>query len=145
MTAPMLHSEPLAWAISANKEVHRLTLCGSTRFRDEYELWNKRLSLAGFLVYSVAGFMHSGDTFTDEEKARLDQIHLAKIDHSHAIVVLNVNGYIGDSTRREIAHAESSGKAVYYLYGDQTLYRLRTSELGPNSLRYRAFDWGKAP
>lgn len=144
MTAPALHTEPLAATMAMTTEIFRITLCGSTRFRDEYELWNKRLSLAGFLVYSVAGFMHSGDTFTEEEKARLDQIHLAKIDHSHAIVVLNPEGYVGDSTAREIRHAKMSGKPVYYLHGDPTLYQLRTSELGPTSLRYRAFDWGKA-
>ena len=135
-------SEDLARTTVATDEVFRLTLCGSTKFRAEYELWNKRLTLAGFLVYSVSGFGHSGDTFTEEEKSRLDQIHLAKIDASHAIVVLNVGGYVGESTSREIAHAKAAGKPVYFLEGDNLVYRLRTGPDGPSSLRYRAFDWG---
>ena len=135
-------SGDLARTIAATEEVFRLTLCGSTKFRAEYELWNKRLTLAGFLVYSVSGFGHAGDTFTEEEKARLDQIHLAKIDASHAIVVLNVGGYVGESTAREIAHAKATGKPVYYLEGDNIIYRLRTGPDGPSSLRYRAFSWG---
>lgn len=137
-----LSAEDLVRTTVATDEVFRLTLCGSTKFRAEYELWNKRLTLAGFLVYSVSGFGHSGDTFTEEEKSRLDQIHLAKIDASHAIVVLNVGGYVGESTSREIAHAKAAGKPVYFLEGDNLVYRLRTGPDGPSSLRYRAFDWG---
>ena len=138
---PGPHSGDLARTTTAAEEVFHLTLCGSTKFRAEYELWNKRLTLAGFLVYSVSGFGHSGDIFTEEEKARLDQIHLAKIDASHAIVVLNVGGYVGESTAREIAHAKATGKPVYYLEGDNIIYRLRTGPDGPGSLRYRAFAW----
>ncbi len=123
------------------EEIGKITLCGSTRFRAEYELWNKRLTLAGFLVYSVSGFGHSGDAFTEEEKTRLDQIHLAKIDASHAIVVINPGGYIGESTRNEILHAEWSGKKVFYTDGGgPTVYKLRTGPDGVSSLRYRAFD-----
>lgn len=123
-------------------EPFRITLCGSTRFKDEYSLWNRRLTLAGFLVYSVSGFGHAGDSFTGEEKDRLDIVHLAKIDNSHAIVVINPGGYIGESTRREIAHAEKTGKEIYYLEDGRTVYQLRTGPDGYSSLRYRAFDYG---
>jgi len=119
----------------------RITLCGSTKFRAEYELWNMRLTLAGFLVYSVSGFGHSGDVFDDEQKRRLDQVHLAKIDASHAIVVIDVGGYIGDSTAREIAHAKATGKDVYYVSGDPTVYRLRVGPDGFGSQRDRAFSY----
>lgn len=145
-------SEPLpTWPVQA-EEIARITLCGSTKFRSEFELWNKRLTLAGFLVYSVSGFGHSGDTFTDEEKARLDQVHLAKIDASHAIVVVG-DGYVGDSTRREISHALMTGKAVYStamrLHLPDALadrvryaYALRTGPEGSDQ-RYRAFAYGE--
>ncbi len=137
--------EPLvSWNIQTS-EVARITLCGSTKFRDEYELWNKRLTLAGFLVYSVAGFGHSGDVFTTEEKRRLDQMHLAKIDASHMIVVISPGGYIGESTRNEIKHAEISGKPVFYtsMGLGRYVYELRTG--APDErLRYRAFDWSPA-
>lgn len=138
--------ERLATMPVEHEETARLTLCGSTKFRAEYELWNKRLTLAGFLVYSVSGFGHSGDSFTAEEKHRLDQIHLAKIDASHAIVVINPGGYIGESTAREIEHAKGSGKPVYYTdQGAPTVYQLRTGPNGTNSLRYRAFDYAHPP
>lgn len=138
--------ENLALAYTKTAEPFRITLCGSTRFKDEYALWNKRLTLAGFIVYSVSGFGHAGDNFTAEEKERLDQVHLAKIDLSHAILVLNPGGYIGESTQREIDHAAATGKEIYYLTGPyNTVYRLRTGPDGTASLRYRAFDWGNAP
>lgn len=137
-------SGELAKTIIEREEIFRLTLCGSTKFRAEYELWNKRLTLAGFLVYSVSGFGHQGDVFTAEEKERLDQVHLAKIDHSHAIVVINPGGYIGESTQREINHAIFTGKEVYYTFigSPSTVYRLRTGPDGAGSIRYRAFDYG---
>lgn len=94
----------------------RITLCGSTRFRDHYEALNRELSLKGHTVYSVACFGHSGDELSQKEKATLDAVHLDKIDNSEAIVVINVDGYIGDSTRREILHARSTGKMVLFLY-----------------------------
>ena len=141
MSTEDLKPEKLATFKVEREEVGKITLCGSTRFRAEYELWNKRLTLAGFLVYSVSGFGHSGDSFTEEEKAQLDRIHLAKIDASHAIVVINPGGYIGDSTRREIAHAESRGKAVYFTDDGRTVYQLRTGPDGHTAMRYRAFDY----
>lgn len=137
--------ERLSTIRTYREEIGRVTLCGSTRFREEYELWNKRLTLAGFLVYSVSGFGHSGDEFTPEEKARLDQIHLAKIDASHAIVVINPGGYIGESTRNEINHALWANKPVYFTHEGRTVYQLRTGPDGPGSLRYRAFDYGTRP
>lgn len=126
-------------------EPFRITLCGSTRFKDEYALWNKRLSLAGFIVYSVSGFGHSGDSFTADEKEMLDQVHLAKIDCSHAIVVINPGGYVGKSTSNEINHAMNTGKEIFYLEGGRTVYQLRTGPAGAPRLRYSAFDWGTSP
>ena len=95
----------------------RITLCGSTRFRKQYEEVNRRLSKQGHVVYSVSCFGHDGDPLTDQEKVTLDRVHLAKIDNSDAIVVLNVDNYIGESTSREIAHAKATGKDIYYLDG----------------------------
>lgn len=139
-----MHEPLVHWDIQM-REVARITLCGSTKFRAEYELWNKRLTLAGFLVYSVSGFGHSGDVFTAEEKKRLDQMHLAKIDASHMIVVINPGGYIGQSTRNEIKHAEMSGKLVFYTHlgAGRYVYELRTGTT-EELMRYKAFDWSPA-
>lgn len=93
----------------------RLTLCGSTRFRKEYEATNALLSKQGHLVYSVSCFGHSGDALTPAEKETLDRVHLQKIDNSDGIVVLNVDGYVGESTRREIEHAKATGKRIFCL------------------------------
>ena len=94
-----------------------ITLCGSTRFKDEFLEAQKRLTLEGNIVISVGLFGHSGDdvVWTDGVKDMLDRQHLAKIDLADEIFVINVGGYIGDSTRREIAYAEFKGKAIAYL------------------------------
>ena len=94
-----------------------ITLCGSTRFKEEFLEAQKRLTLEGNVVISVGLFGHSGDdvVWTDGVKDMLDRQHLAKIDLADEIFVINVGGYIGDSTRREIAYAEFKGKSITYL------------------------------
>ena len=94
-----------------------ITLCGSTRFKDEFLETQKRLTLEGNIVISVGLFGHSGDdvVWTEGVKDMLDRQHLAKIDLADEIYVINVGGYIGDSTRREIAYAEYRGKSITYL------------------------------
>ena len=94
-----------------------ITLCGSTRFKDEFLEAQKRLTLEGNIVISVGLFGHSGDdeVWTEGVKDMLDRQHLAKIDLADEIYVINVGGYIGDSTRREIAYAEYKGKSISYL------------------------------
>lgn len=94
-----------------------ITLCGSTRFKEEFLETQKRLTLEGNIVISVGLFGHSGDNevWTDGVKDMLDRQHLAKIDLADEIFVVNVGGYIGDSTKREIAYAEFKGKSITYL------------------------------
>ena len=94
-----------------------ITLCGSTRFKNEFLEAQKRLTLEGNVVISVGLFGHSGDkeVWTEGVKDMLDRQHLAKIDLADEIFVINVGGYIGDSTRREIAYAEYKGKSITYL------------------------------
>ena len=94
-----------------------ITLCGSTRFKDEFLEAQKRLTLDGNIVISVGLFGHAGDdvVWTEGVKDMLDRQHLAKIDLADEIYVINVGGYIGDSTRREIAYAEFKGKNITYL------------------------------
>ena len=94
-----------------------ITLCGSTRFKEEFLEAQKRLTLQGNIVISVGLFGHSGDdvVWTEGVKDMLDRQHLAKIDLADEIFVINVGGYIGDSTRREIAYAEFKGKTIKYM------------------------------
>jgi hypothetical protein len=96
-----------------------ITLCGSTKFKAAYEEWNVRLTLEGAVVLSIVIPSHSyGLSWTDEEKGALDTAHLQKIDLSDEIFVLDIGGYIGESTAREIAHAKSKGKIIRYLSGE---------------------------
>ena len=94
-----------------------ITLCGSTRFKDAFLQEQKRLTLEGNIVLSVGLFGHSGDdeVWTEGTKAMLDDMHKRKINMADEIFVINVGGYIGESTRSEIAYAKSTGKAVRYL------------------------------
>ena len=101
-----------------------ITLCGSTRFKDEFYEAQKKLTLAGNIVISVGLFGHSGDEEAwdgmDEgtlgkTKAMLDDMHKRKIDMADSIFVINVGGYIGESTKSEIAYALEHGKKVEYL------------------------------
>ena len=101
-----------------------ITLCGSTRFKDAFMEAQKRLTLDGNIVISVGLFGHSGnnevwegmdeDTHT-KTKLMLDDMHKRKIDMSDEIYVINVGGYIGDSTRSEIEYAKRIGKDIRYL------------------------------
>ena len=102
-----------------------ITLCGSTRFKDEFMEAQKRLTLEGNIVISVGLFGHSGDHEVWENmdegtmtatKEMLDDMHKRKIDMADEIFVINVGGYIGESTRSEIEYAKKAGKAIRYLH-----------------------------
>ena len=95
-----------------------ITLCGSTRFKEDFERVNRELTLAGNIVISVGCFGHSGDVFTEEQKVMLDDIHKRKIDMADAIYVINKGGYIGSSTRSEIQYALRLGKQIIYMEDD---------------------------
>lgn len=101
-----------------------ITLCGSTRFKDEFFEVQKRLTLEGNIVISVDLFGHSGDEEVwdgmdegtlSKTKEMLDDMHKRKIDMADEIFVINVDGYIGESTRSEIDYAIEHGKKVRYL------------------------------
>jgi hypothetical protein len=94
-----------------------ITLCGSTKFREEFMAEQKRLTLEGNIVISVGLFGHSGDTevWLEETKTMLDDMHKRKIDMADEIFVINVGGYIGESTKSEIEYAIRTGKPVKYL------------------------------
>ena len=105
-------------------EYQVVTLCGSTRFKNEFIEVQKQLTLEGNIVISVGLFGHSGDSAVWENmdegtltktKEMLDDMHKCKIDMADEIFVINVGGYIGDSTRSEIDYAIEHGKKVRYL------------------------------
>ena len=94
-----------------------ITLCGSTRFKDKFMEIQKQLTLQGNIVISVGLFGHAGDeeVYSEGVKEMLDDMHKRKIDMADEIFVINVNKYIGKSTRSEIEYAKMKGKGIRYL------------------------------
>jgi len=92
-----------------------ITLCGSTKFKEEFIRVQKELTLLGYIVISVGCFGHSGDVFTEEQKIMLDDMHKRKIDMSDEIYVINKDGYVGKSTLSEIEYAMKTDKDVNYM------------------------------
>lgn len=101
----------------------RITLCGSTRFKAQFEEWNHKLALAGHTVYSLSMFAREENdvgkegylTINEQEKITLDLVHLDKILNSDCIVVIDVGEYTGFSTKREVQWARIQGKQVYWI------------------------------
>ena len=91
-----------------------ITLCGSLRFREEFERLDAELSLAGHVVLTPTLLAPSRE-LSAEERARLGRIHLQRIAMSDEVLVVNVGDHVGESTRREIEYARSRGVAVSYL------------------------------
>ena len=93
-----------------------ITLCGSTRFKNEYEEIAKKLALDGHCVLSVNMYSHADNIeLTQEQKIQLDNAHKQKISISDAIFVINKDGYIGESTFSEIDWAQRMKKEIYFL------------------------------
>ena len=117
----------------------KVTLCGSARFEQEFHYWNKRFTLRGLVVYSLAVFpSYTGnkDWYSEEEKETLDFAHLAKIQASDAIFVITQEvgedgsmskdrAYVGKSTQREIKYAQFMGKQVWIDYRGDDLGKWR--------------------
>lgn len=94
-----------------------VTLCGSTKFKDDFIRVQKELTLKGRIVISVGLFGHSGDTevWTENTKQMLDDMHKRKIDMADSIFVINKDGYVGSSTKSEIEYAIRIGKPIIYM------------------------------
>jgi len=100
----------------------RVCLCGSTRFLEAFFAAGWQLTLMGHIVLSIgvckhadADGAHGAETLGNDVAERLDELHLRKIDLADWVLVLNLGGYIGESTRREIEYAEHIGKPVEFL------------------------------
>ena len=115
-----------------------VTLCGSTRFKEEFMQVQKELTLKGYIVISVGLFGHSGDTEVwegmDEDsmtntKIMLDNMHKEKIRMADSIYVVNPGGYIGKSTWSEICYARMIKKQIEFMYPiDEELIEIKVKE-----------------
>jgi hypothetical protein len=115
----MSHTLADLLALKATMNPPRIVcLCGSSRFGQAFQEANLRETLAGRIVLGIGC-----DTKSDQDlalgpadKMALDLLHLFKIDLADEILVLNVGGYVGESTRREIAYARRLRKPVRWLF-----------------------------
>jgi len=97
-----------------------ICLCGSTRFVDTFNEWRKTLTLQGHIILSIELVVPQSEREDPQHhnfqvKQMLDELHLRKIDLADEVFILNVGGYIGESTSNEIAYAQKIGKPVKYL------------------------------
>ena len=94
-----------------------ITLCGSTKFKDDFIREQKRLTLEGNIILTVGLFGHSGDNevWNEGVKEMMDDMHKRRIDLSDEIFVINKGGYIGSSTQSEIEYAIKTNKKVNYM------------------------------
>ncbi|ANE44884.1 hypothetical protein SU48_08595 [Deinococcus puniceus] len=100
-------------------------LCGSTRFLAQFDAASLAETLAGRIVLSLGShrtpdaeaLAHLNAVQQADTLARLATLHRHKIDLADEILVINVGGYVGESTRAEIGYAQRTGKQVRYLEG----------------------------
>ncbi len=111
---------------SAGSGAKVITLCGSTKFEAEFAEVNQRLTLEGCIVISLGMFAlpdlpgYDWTVDSSDLKGRLGDVHLQKIRMADEVYIVDPGGYLGESTRREIAYAESLGKPVRYLSRDRS-------------------------
>ena len=92
-----------------------ITVCGSYKFKKEMVEITEKLALEGNCMLTPIELTKSGkDAYTEEEALMLDKMHKEKIRISDAILVVNIDEYIGNSTKSEIEFAKSLNKEILY-------------------------------
>jgi len=91
-------------------------LCGSTKFKEAFEKAEREIALRGEICLTVGLFGHlEGLDMTSDLKKKLDVLHLHKIDLADEVLILNVGGYIGESTLRELRYSIRMMKDIKFL------------------------------
>lgn len=104
-------------------------LCGSTRFTDAFRKANLEETLAGRVVLSIGCdirtdtevFGHLTKAELADVKQRLDKLHKRKIELADEVLILNVGGYIGESTYSELLHARALSKRIRWLEPEKAI------------------------
>lgn len=92
-----------------------ITVCGSYKFKNEMVEIAEKMTLKGNCMLTPNELTHTDkDAYTKDEILMIDKMHKEKIKISDAILVVNVNGYIGNSTKSEIEYAKSLNKEIIY-------------------------------
>ena len=91
-----------------------ITLCGSMRFKKDMMKTAQELAIEGNCVLTPTYPVLEDVEITDEIREKLKEAHFKRIEMSDAIFVININNYIGESTKLEIEHAKKLGKEIVY-------------------------------
>ena len=100
-----------------------ITMCGSLKFQEQLKRESESLELKGNCVLSVIYPIKAKELYSSDEVELFGKMHFKRIDMSDAIYVVNVDGYIGESTRKEIAYAKSNGKEILYYEKENAIKR----------------------
>lgn len=91
-----------------------ITLCGSMKFKKNMMITAQELASEGNCVLTPTYPVLEDVEITDEIREKLKEAHFKRIEMSDAIFVININNYIGESTKLEIEHAKKLGKEIVY-------------------------------
>ena len=91
-----------------------VTLCGSLKFQKEIMEIAEKMALEGYCILTPVYPVSENMTITKEQLIKLKETHFKRIELANAILVININNYIGDSTKKEIEYAKKLGKEIIY-------------------------------
>ena len=91
-----------------------VTLCGSLKFQKEMMTVAEKMTLEGYCILTPVYSVSEKIDITKKQLINLKEAHFKRIELSDAILVVNINNYIGDSTNLEIDYAKKLGKKIIY-------------------------------
>ncbi len=104
-----------------------ITLCGSTKFKNEFRKVEAILALEGNIVLSLNFFEQSDNILlTKEQFSVLEKVHQRKLEMCDEVFVIDVNNYIGESTKNEIIFAQENNKPIRYYTKEQLTFNVLT-------------------
>ena len=113
----LLNPTPKFIAVLVTPKPKIVCLCGSVRFRQEFDMVACQYTALGWVVVGPHCWNHAElhSEPGEEKKRMLDELHFRKIEMSDLVYIINIGGYIGNSTNRELWHARSLKKHIIFL------------------------------
>ncbi len=91
-----------------------ITMCGSLEFQKEMMKVAEKIALDGYCVLTPVYPVLENIERTEEQLIKLKEAHFKRIELSDAILVVDINNYIGNSTNLEIDYAKKLCKEIIY-------------------------------
>ena len=91
-----------------------ITLCGSLKFKKEMMTIAEKMALDGYCILTPVYPVSEDIKRTKEQLIKLKEAHFKRLELSDAILVVNINNYIGESTNLEIDYTKKIGKEIIY-------------------------------